>query len=73
MTESEQPDVRRRHGPERELGQEERELTQEERALEAIWAIGAGADPTAEAFRLSNEFTDRQTARFWAWLRRRKP
>jgi hypothetical protein len=66
MTESEQPDVSRRHGP-------ERELTQEERALEAIWAIGAGADPTAEAFRLSNEFTDRQTARFWAWLRRRRP
>ncbi|MDQ1581182.1 MAG: hypothetical protein QOD05_1957 [Microbacteriaceae bacterium] len=50
----------------------ERELTQEESALEAIEAIASGANPTQEAFRLSNEFTDRQTARFWAWLRRLK-
>jgi len=42
----------------------------EKRALEAIAAVNAGANPTWEAFKLSNEFTDRQTARFAAWLRR---
>ncbi len=42
----------------------------EKRALEAIAAVNAGANPTAEAFTLSNEFTDRQTARLAAWWRR---
>ena len=42
----------------------------EKRALEAIAAINAGANPTLAALTLSNEFTDRQTARFRAWLRR---
>ena len=42
----------------------------EKRALEAIAAINAGANPAGEAFALSNEFTDRHTARFEAWLRR---
>ncbi len=42
----------------------------EERALEAIARVNAGAHPGAEAFALSNEFTDRQTARLAAWLRR---
>jgi hypothetical protein len=67
MTESADPDTESvtSVGP-------ERELTQEERALEAIKAVAEGANPTQEAFRLSNEFTDRQTARFWAWLRRLK-
>jgi len=41
----------------------------EKRALEAIAAINAGASPSAEAFSLSNEFTDRQTARLRTWLR----
>ena len=42
----------------------------EKRALEAIAAVNAGANPTQEAFTLSNEFTDRQTARLTAWWRR---
>ena len=42
----------------------------EKRALEAIAAINAGANPTREAFTLSNEFTDRQSARLSAWVRR---
>ena len=42
----------------------------EKRALAAIAAINGGANPTGEAFALSNEFTDRQTARLTAWLRR---
>lgn len=46
------------------------EKTQEKRALEAIAAINAGANPTHEAYALANEFTDRHTARFAAWLRR---
>ena len=42
----------------------------EKRALEAIAAVAAGANPTREAYALSNEFTDRQSARVAAWLRR---
>ena len=42
----------------------------EKRALEAIAAVAAGANPTREAYTLSNEFTDRQSARVAAWLRR---
>ena len=41
----------------------------EKRALEAIAAINAGANPAAEAFSLSNEFSDRQVARLRTWLR----
>lgn len=42
----------------------------EKRALEAIAAINAGANPSWEAYKLSNEFTDSLVARFVAWLRR---
>ena len=42
----------------------------EKRALEAIAAVNEGANPTWEAYKLSNEFTDRHTARFEAWFRR---
>lgn len=45
-------------------------MSQEERALEAVRAINAGASPTHEALTLANEFTDRHTLRFTAWLRR---
>jgi hypothetical protein len=41
---------------------------QEQRALRSIEAINAGD----EAFRLANEFTDRHTSRFTAWLKRRR-
>jgi hypothetical protein len=41
-----------------------------ERAEEAVRAIAAGADPGAEALRLSNEFTDEWTDRIGARLRR---
>jgi hypothetical protein len=44
--------------------------TQQERAVAAISAIMSGADLTTEAMALSNEFTDRQTARLSSWLRR---
>jgi hypothetical protein len=40
------------------------------RAEEAVEAIANGADPTAEALRLSNEFTDEWTERLAARLRR---
>lgn len=45
---------------------------QEQRALRSIEAINAGADIGDEAFRLANEFTDRHTSRFTAWLKRRR-
>jgi hypothetical protein len=48
-------------------------LTQEQRAIETINAIAAGGDPSLEAFRLANDFTDRQTAKLSAWFRRWKP
>jgi hypothetical protein len=44
--------------------------TQEERAMRALRAIWGGADLTEEAMKLSNEFTDQNTARFTAWFRR---
>lgn len=44
---------------------------QERRALRSIEAIHAGADIGAEAFELSNEFTDRHTDRLKAWAKRR--
>ena len=43
---------------------------QEERATRAIESIMRGGDLGAEAQGLSNEFTDRHTARISAWLRR---
>jgi hypothetical protein len=49
-----------------------RDQTQQERAMETINAIAAGADPSSEALRLANEFSDRQSARLAAWLRRSK-
>ncbi|MDN3495273.1 hypothetical protein QL996_04985 [Planococcus sp. APC 4015] len=48
----------------------EKPETQEERALRALAAIQRGADLTDETLALSNEFTDRHTARFTTWLRR---
>ncbi len=42
----------------------------EQRALRALRAIDDGADIGAEALKLSNEFTDRHTARLSAWVRR---
>jgi hypothetical protein len=47
-----------------------RALAQQERAIEAITAIFSGSDLTEESLQLANEFTDRQTARVSAWLRR---
>lgn len=41
----------------------ERERAQQLRAIDAITAIHAGADVTAEALRLANEFTDRYESR----------
>jgi hypothetical protein len=49
---------------------QQRALAQQERAIEAINAIFSGSDLTEESLRLANEFTDRQTARLSAWLRR---
>ncbi|QJU52192.1 hypothetical protein SCB71_14000 [Herbiconiux sp. KACC 21604] len=43
---------------------------QERRAHETLASIGRGGDLGAETLALSNEFTDRQTARLGAWLRR---
>lgn len=48
----------------------DREATQEECAIETINAIFLGADPTDEATKLSNGFTDRQVSRLTAWFRR---
>lgn len=43
---------------------------QERRAHQALESIFSGGDLGDETLRLSNEFTDRHTARFSAWLRR---
>lgn len=37
--------------------------------MRALAAIQGGADLTDEAMTLSNEFTDRHTARFTSWVR----
>ena len=50
----------------------QRAIVQQKRAEEAITAIFSGADLTRETEQLANEFTDRQTARFSAWLGRRR-
>jgi hypothetical protein len=47
-----------------------RAAEQEERARRALESIMNGGDLTQETLNLSNEFTDRQTARFTDWLRR---
>jgi len=44
----------------------------EQRALRSIEAIANGADIGDEALQLANEFTDRHTSRFGAWLKRRR-
>ena len=49
---------------------EPEEKTQEQRAMRSLQAIFGGADPTVEATQLANEFTDRQSGRFTAWVRR---
>jgi hypothetical protein len=38
--------------------------------MRSLQAIFGGADPTVEATQLANEFTDRQSGRFTAWVRR---
>ncbi len=43
---------------------------QQQRAIAALQAVWAGGNLGEETQKLSNEFTDRQTARFAAWLRR---
>ncbi len=48
---------------------EERARLRRQRAEEAIASINGGADVTGESYRLANEFTDENTARFGAWLR----
>jgi hypothetical protein len=45
---------------------------QQRRALEAIRAVQEGADPTDEALRLANEYTDQQTARLFSRFRRKR-
>jgi hypothetical protein len=51
-----------------------RAAEQEERARRALESIMNGGDLTQETLDLSNEFTDRQTARLTGWWRRfRKP
>ncbi|MWV51302.1 hypothetical protein GRS96_18685 [Rathayibacter sp. VKM Ac-2803] len=41
-------------------------------ALRAIRDVAAGADPAAEAFALSNDYTDRHLERLRAWWGRRR-
>ncbi|OZD38597.1 hypothetical protein CH252_32190 [Rhodococcus sp. 06-1477-1B] len=53
----------------RTLDTMDHEDEQEKRALRSIEAINAGADIGDEAFRLANEFTDRHTSRFTAWVK----
>jgi len=48
------------------------EETQEQRALRHISAMANGADITEHASDLSNDFTDRITARIVGWFTRRK-
>jgi hypothetical protein len=47
-----------------------RAAAQEERAREALASILNGGDLTDETTRLSNEYTDAQTARLGAWVKR---
>jgi hypothetical protein len=56
---------------EKPLTRAERAAAQEQRAMDALAAIFAGGDLTAEAEALANEFTDRQTARLRNVFRRR--
>ena len=43
--------------------------TQEQRALRALQEVVGGADLTAQAEQLANEFTDRQTGRLSRWFK----
>jgi hypothetical protein len=45
---------------------------QQSRALAAIRAVQAGADPTDEALRLANEYTDKHTLRLLSRFRRKR-
>ena len=56
--------------PEENAAPQEGTDARRKRAEEAVRAIADGAQPGAEAFRLSNEFTDEWTARLAARLRR---
>jgi hypothetical protein len=47
-----------------------RAAAQQARAMQALRAIESGADLGDETTRLSNEFTDAQTARMAGWFRR---
>ncbi|MCS5734085.1 hypothetical protein [Herbiconiux daphne] len=47
-----------------------RAAEQEQRALQALESILTGGDLGDETLRLSNEFTDRHTARISQWFRR---
>lgn len=49
-----------------------RQADQEAEALHALEAIMNGGDLSAEALRLSNDFTDRQSGGLAAWFRRRR-
>lgn len=56
------------------MEQEPESTSHEQEALRAIRNVAGGADPGAEAFALSNAYTDRQVARLgrlWKRLRRR--
>jgi hypothetical protein len=53
-----------------EAERQRRASEQEQRALQALDAIMKGGDLTEETMSLSNEFTDRQTARFSTWVHR---
>jgi hypothetical protein len=48
---------------------EDPDETQEQRAMRALQNILNGANVTDESMKLSNEYTDRQTAKLSAWFR----
>ena len=68
MTDAPGPEVS--PGPDESPGPEENADARRKRAEDAVRAIADGAQPGAEAFRLSNEFTDEWTARLATRLRR---
>jgi hypothetical protein len=53
-------------------GDGDEDETQEQRALRQIRAMADGADITRSASELSNDFTDRITARIAGWFSRGK-
>ena len=58
-----------------EISRDQRAALQQQRAEQAVAAINGGSNVTWEAYSLANEFTDAQTSRLGAWLKRvfRKP